>query len=126
MRRRRRGGGGGDISGGGGDGGGDDGALTVVAAVVVVVVVLPRRRIQQQAAPLGALPFALLLDADLVLGCPGGRRAAARLDPLHIGPSIRLWFAGAQPPTRIAVFASNNRSKLDLLLDATCCWMRLT
>ena len=89
-------------------------------------VVLPRRRIQQQVAPLGALPFALLLDADLVLGCPGGRRAAARLDPLHIGPSIRLWFAGAQPPTRIAVFASNNRSKLDLLLDTTCCWIRLT
>ena len=25
-----------------------------------------------------------------------------------------------------SVFASNNRSKLDLLLDSTCCWIRLT
>ena len=87
-------------------------------------VVLPRRRIQQRVAPLGAIPFALLLDASLVLGCPGGRRAAARLDPLRIGPSIRLWFAGAEPPTRFCVRIQQQVEArpavgYDLLLDST-------
>ena len=87
-------------------------------------VVLPRRRIQQRVAPLGAIPFALLLDASLVLGCPGGRRAAARLDPFRIGPSVRLWFAGAESPTRFCVRIQQQVEArpavgCDLLLDAT-------
>ena len=76
--------------------------------------------------PSGAIPFALLLGANVVLGSPRGRWAVVRLDRLPIDAPSCLRFAGAEPHAwfRSRIHQQVDLAPLDLLLNSTFRWIR--